>query len=103
MSDPTKKLADHPLTCPLCAAGRLLALGSTAARCNSCGVLLGGPLLETLVQITTLPDAAGEHACECGHPEMRLLPDGVFWCPACGSEVLPVEGYPRKLDTHSDV
>lgn len=26
----------------------------------------------------------------CGHPEMRRLPDGVFHCPACGSEVLPI-------------
>ncbi|HEX2183234.1 MAG TPA: hypothetical protein VHH10_13200 [Rubrobacteraceae bacterium] len=33
----------------------------------------------------------GYHACECGHPGMRLLPDGVFHCPACGSEVLPIE------------
>jgi ribosomal protein L37AE/L43A len=40
--------------------------------------------------ITELPDAAGHHACECGHPEMRRLPDGVYWCPACGSEVVPV-------------
>jgi ribosomal protein L37AE/L43A len=31
-----------------------------------------------------------ELACECGHPEMRRLPDGVYWCPACGSEVPPV-------------
>jgi rRNA maturation endonuclease Nob1 len=31
------------------------------------------------------------HACkECHHSEMRLLPDGVFHCPACGSEVLPI-------------
>jgi hypothetical protein len=47
-------------------------------------------LLETLVQITALPLAVGRHACECGHPEMRLLPDGVYRCPACASEVTPV-------------
>jgi hypothetical protein len=51
--------------------------------------LLSGTLLETLHRIIELPDAAGGHACECGHPEMRHLPDGVYWCPACGSEVLP--------------
>jgi hypothetical protein len=38
-----------------------------------------------------LPEALGKHACECGHPEMRLLPGGVFHCPACGSEVVPIE------------
>ena len=37
-----------------------------------------------------LPDALGTHPCECGHPEMRVLPDGVFHCPACGAEVLPI-------------
>ena len=30
---------------------------------------------------------------ECGHPEMCRLPDGVFHCPACGSEVLPAKGF----------
>ena len=52
--------------------------------------MIGYEILETLRQITKLPDAVGRHACECGHPEMRLLPDGVYRCPACGSEVLPV-------------
>jgi DNA-directed RNA polymerase subunit RPC12/RpoP len=33
----------------------------------------------------------GSHACECGHPEMRHLPDGVFQCPSCGSEVFPIK------------
>jgi uncharacterized Zn finger protein (UPF0148 family) len=46
--------------------------------------------MATLQQIVALPDALGEHACECGHPEMRRLPDGTFHCPACGSEVLPI-------------
>jgi hypothetical protein len=47
-------------------------------------------MLGTLRGISTLPDALGKHACEeCGHPEMRRLPDGVFHCPACRSEVLP--------------
>jgi len=48
-------------------------------------------MLLTMVQIIALPDALGKHACECGHPEMRLLPDGTFHCPSCGSEVLPIE------------
>ena len=31
---------------------------------------------------------------ECGHPEMRTLPDGVYHCPACRSEVLPTKSIP---------
>jgi ribosomal protein L37AE/L43A len=48
-------------------------------------------MLLTLEQIIALPDASGKHTCECGHPEMRRLPDGTFHCPSCGAEVLPVE------------
>jgi hypothetical protein len=48
-------------------------------------------MFRTLEQIAALPDALGAHACECGHPEMRRLPDGVYHCPGCGSEVLPTE------------
>ena len=54
-----------------------------------CGYAPSRGVLEALRQIIFLPDALGNHACECRHPEMRRLPDGVFWCPACGSEVLP--------------
>jgi ribosomal protein L37AE/L43A len=81
----------HPLTCPFCEAHELRSFGHNSARCDSCGGLLSGPLLDTLQRITNLPDAVGGHACECGHPEMRRLPDGVYWCPACGSEVIPVK------------
>ncbi|MBA2715209.1 MAG: hypothetical protein H0U55_16875, partial [Rubrobacteraceae bacterium] len=40
---------------------------------------------------------------ECGHPEMRRLPDGTYHCPACGSEVLPPGASPvdRKPEEHS--
>jgi hypothetical protein len=51
------------------------------------GVLIC-PHCEAGVQIIALADALGRHACECGHPEMRRLPDGVFHYPACGSEVI---------------
>ena len=78
-------------TCPLCETAVLQSVGHNSARCPSCGCLLHGDILETLRQIVALPDALGSHACECGHPEMRHLPDGVFWCPSCGSEVLPLE------------
>jgi hypothetical protein len=77
------------LTCPFCEVYELRPFGHNASRWDSCGGVLGGPLLETLRRITDLPDAIGRHACECGHPEMRRLPDGVYRCPACGSEVIP--------------
>jgi ribosomal protein L37AE/L43A len=78
------------LTCPFCSEADLRSFGRNSLRCDECGGVLGGALLETLNGIVTLPDAAGSHACECGHPEMRRLPDSVFRCPACGSEVTPI-------------
>jgi hypothetical protein len=79
------------LVCPVCQAGELQPFGGEGARCGSCGCVLGTAMLLTLEQIIALPGASGEHACECGHPEMRRLPDGTFHCPSCGAEVLPVE------------
>jgi ribosomal protein L37AE/L43A len=86
----THTTGSHPLTCPYCETQELRAFGHKSVRCASCGGLLSGALLVTLQSIINLPDAVGGHACECGHPEMRRLPDGVYWCPACGSEVLPL-------------
>lgn len=61
-------------------------------RCVTCGGRLSGAMLEILRGISALPDALGAHACEeCGHPEMLRLPDGTFHCPACRSEVLPID------------
>jgi len=78
------------LLCPLCEASKLYPCTRDSMRCQSCGGRLSGAMLGTLRSISTLPDALGKHACEeCGHPEMRRLPDGVFHCPACRSEVLP--------------
>jgi hypothetical protein len=78
------------LICPLCEANKLYASAQDSMRCQLCGGTLSEAVLKTLRQITALPDTLGSHACECGHPEMRLLPDGSFHCPACRSEVLPV-------------
>jgi hypothetical protein len=58
-------------------------------------------MLEALRQITALPEALGSHACECGHPEMRRLPDGTFHCPSCGSEVGPIDAH-ATLSEHGE-
>jgi ribosomal protein L37AE/L43A len=81
--------SDH-LVCPVCQAGELHPFGGECARCSSCGYILGAAMLLTLEQIIALPDALGKHACECGHPEMRRLPDMAFNCSSCGSEVPPI-------------
>jgi hypothetical protein len=78
------------LICPVCETGELISLDGDCARCASCEGVLGAAMLLTLEQISALPDALGKHACECGHPEMRHLPDGAFHCSSCGSEVLPL-------------
>jgi ribosomal protein L37AE/L43A len=92
MGDPfrTASTARH-IVCPFCESGELVSAGPGFARCGSCGLPLLGSALQTLRDVVGLPDALGTHPCECGHPEMRELPDGVYHCPACGSEVLPVE------------
>lgn len=77
--------------CPACEVGVLRPFGRISMKCFTCAYTLGGPMLQALRNIHDLPDALGRHACECGHPEMRLLPDGIYRCPACGSEVLPVK------------
>ncbi len=88
------------LTCPACEDGELRPLSQDSSRCTSCGCLLNGTALLTLRQIITLPDAMGDHACKCGHPEMRRLPDGVFRCPSCGSEVLSISSRKPQKPTH---
>lgn len=90
MEDITTTTSPKFLRCPLCESGVLQPLGRESARCDSCSSLIGGPTLKTLRDIASLPDVTGTHACECGHPEMRRLPDNVYWCPACGSEVVPI-------------
>jgi ribosomal protein L37AE/L43A len=81
----------NAIVCPACGRGELRTRGLDLAGCDFCGRAVEGAVLRTLEQITALPNALGKHACECGHPEMRRLPDGVFHCPACGSEVVPLE------------
>ena len=88
------------LVCPACGHGALRSRGlfSRSAECESCSRTFDDVTVGTLEQITALPVALGEHACEeCGHPEMRSLPDGTFHCPACRSEVLPIKR--RAIDS----
>jgi ribosomal protein L37AE/L43A len=84
----------HRLVCPACGYGALHPRGplsrSAYYYCQSCWCSFGGATVGTLKQIAALPDAVGKHACEeCGHPEMRSLADGTFYCPACRFEVVP--------------
>jgi ribosomal protein L37AE/L43A len=93
------------LICPQCEVSRLHPSGRDSLGCESCGGRLSGAMLETLRRICALPDALGSHACEeCGHPEMRHLPDGTYHCPACGSEVFPVDASltPLKPDEYGE-
>ena len=87
----------HSIICPFCELGKLVSLGHGFARSDLCGLPLLGSTLETLGNIIGLPDALGVHPCECGHPEMRELPGGVFHCPACRSEVLSIGA--QAIDT----
>lgn len=77
------------LVCPFCEADELLVTGRNTGLCPSCGRVTSRLILEDLRRLIVLPESMGAHACECGHPKMRRLPDGVFHCPACGSEILP--------------
>jgi ribosomal protein L37AE/L43A len=93
MKTPSRKTSRlRHIICPACGSGELLpSREPELACCDSCGFSVEGALFRTLEQIAILPDAVGSHACGCGYPEMRRLPDGVYHCPACGSEVLPIE------------
>jgi ribosomal protein L37AE/L43A len=84
------KTRSHSIRCPFCEVYELEPSGNGSARCPSCEGFLSGEFMKTLQQIMELPDAIGRHSCECGHPEMRLLPDGIFHCPSCGLEVFPL-------------
>jgi len=72
----------NSIVCPKCERGEFKAQGPDLANCEACGRDLEDILLRTLEHIASLPDALGKHTCECGHPQMGHLPDGVFHCPA---------------------
>jgi ribosomal protein L37AE/L43A len=94
MKTPSRTISrPRHIICPACGSGELRPRGpELVTGCPSCGLSVEGAIFKTLEQIATLPDGVGSHACEeCGHPGMRRLPDRVYHCPACGSEVLPTE------------
>ncbi len=80
-------MASRPgsLICPYCEAGTLCLSSHVSARCRSCGNFLSGIMLEALRQIAAMPDDSGSHPYECGHPQMRLFPNGTVYCLTCWS------------------
>src|SRR5918993_530050 len=102
MKTPSRRTSTpHHIICPACGSGELRPRGPKLAGCDYCSLSVQGAIFRTLEQIAALPDAQGAHACEeCGHPEMRRLPDGVYHCPACGSEVLPLVNSLDATRTH---
>jgi ribosomal protein L37AE/L43A len=89
------------IICPCCGINELERSAEGVAHCTRCDRPLSPLMLKTLKQIVSLPNAIGSHACECGHPEMRCLVDGVLWCPGCGSEVLPLSASPLRSESES--
>jgi hypothetical protein len=73
------------LICPHCEVGALWLSSHVSARCRSCGNFVSGTMLEALRQLAAIPDESGSHPRECGHPQMRLFPNGAVYCLACWS------------------
>ena len=91
----------NSIICPCCGISELERSAEGVTHCTRCDRSLSEQMLKTLEQIVSLPDAVGSHACECGHPEMRRLADGVMWCAGCGSEVLPLSASPLRSESES--
>jgi ribosomal protein L37AE/L43A len=91
----------YSIICPCCGINELERSAEGVVGCSRCDRPISPQVLKTLEQIVSLPDAIGSHACECGHPEMRHLADGVLWCPGCGSEVLPFSASPMRSESGS--
>jgi ribosomal protein L37AE/L43A len=89
----------NSIICPCCGINELERSADGEARCSRCVRPISPQVLKTLEQIVSLPDAIGSHACECGHPEMRRLADGVLWCPGCGLEVVPFSASERRSES----
>ena len=91
----------NSIICPCCGINELDRSPEGGAYCARCDRPISTEMLKTLEQIVSLPDAIGSHACECGHPEMRRLADGILWCPGCGSEVVPFSAAEMRSESES--
>jgi ribosomal protein L37AE/L43A len=91
----------YSIICPFCGIDELERSAAGVVGCSRCDRPISTEMLKTLEQIVSLPDAIGSHACECGHPEMRRLADGVLWCPGCGSEVVPFSASATRSESGS--
>ncbi len=89
------------IICPCCGIRELERSAEGVAHCTKCDRSTSTEMLKTLEQIVSLPDAIGRHACECDHPEMRRLADGVLWCPGCGSEIVPFSASEMRSESSS--
>ena len=78
--------------CPLCERGKMIQIYPIMARCTGCWGTISNGFFEALRQIGNPPEAEGKHPCECGHSEMRRLPDGAYRCPSCGSGIAHAGG-----------
>ena len=91
----------NSIICPCCGIDELERSAEGVARCRRCDRSISTRVLKTFEQIVSLPDVFGSHACDCGHPEMRRLADGIMWCPGCGSEVLPISDSEMRSEPES--
>ena len=74
--------------CPFCGSGEIRAVNPSLARCTECGETMSHHFFDTFLEIRSLTEAEGEHACECGHCELRDLTSSVHSrCPSCGGEI----------------
>ena len=91
----------YSIICPCCGINELERSADGVVGCSRCDRPISTQVLKSLEHIASLPDALGSHACECGHPEMRRLGDGVLWCPGCGSEVVPLSASEMRSESES--
>ena len=85
------------VVCPLCESEGMFQIHPFLARCTECEDTISYGFFNTLRQVRNLRDARGKHPCECGHPEMRRFPDGVYRCPSCSTQI----SYPTWGDKES--
>ena len=79
--DGTFSIGSRTLICPFCEVHELRSFGHNAARCDACGGVIGGPLLETLCRITMTTSKPARHRSKaywCGCFDGRFGPSACF-------------------------